>query len=81
MNLKFIVNRPALIIKESDNGRGKRCHRILERSQQASLDQISERVPKIIRFRHDKKIDEIDDIEKVRKLYEMQYERYVQKTV
>jgi len=39
------------------------------------------RVPKIVRFRHDKKVEEIDDIEKVRKLYEMQYERYVQQTV
>jgi len=39
------------------------------------------RVPKIVRFRHDKKVEEIDDIEKVRKLYKMQYERYVQQTV
>jgi len=39
------------------------------------------RVPKIVRFRHDKKVEEIDDIEKMRKLYEMQYERYVQQTV
>jgi len=39
------------------------------------------RVPKIVRFRHDKKVEEIDDIEKMRKLYEIQYERYVQQTV
>jgi DNA ligase-1 len=39
------------------------------------------RVPKIVRFRLDKKVEEIDDIEKVRKLYEMQYERYMQQTV
>ncbi|MBS7660066.1 DNA ligase, partial [Candidatus Bathyarchaeota archaeon] len=35
------------------------------------------RVPKIIRFRDDKRVDEIDTIDKVRKLYEAQYERYV----
>jgi len=34
------------------------------------------RVPKIVRFRPDKKIEEIDDFEKLHKLYEMQYERY-----
>jgi DNA ligase-1 len=34
------------------------------------------RVPKIVRFRPDKKIDEIDDLAKLRKLYELQYERY-----
>jgi len=39
------------------------------------------RVPKVVRFRHDKKVEEIDDIEKMQKLYEMQYERYVQQTV
>lgn len=39
------------------------------------------RVPKVVRFRHDKKVEEIDDIEKMRKLYEMQYERYVQQSV
>ena len=39
------------------------------------------RVPKIVRFRNDKKVEEIDDIEKMRKLYEMQYERYIQQTV
>lgn len=34
------------------------------------------RVPKIVRFRTDKKIDEIDDLEKLKKLYELQFERY-----
>jgi len=34
------------------------------------------RVPKIVRFRPDKKVEEIDDFEKLHKLYEMQYERY-----
>jgi len=34
------------------------------------------RVPKLVRFRLDKKVDEIDDLDKVRKLYELQYERY-----
>ncbi len=34
------------------------------------------RVPKIVRFRRDKTIEEIDDLEKLKKLYELQYERY-----
>ncbi len=34
------------------------------------------RVPKIVRFRPDKKVEEIDSLEKLSKLYEMQYERY-----
>jgi DNA ligase-1 len=34
------------------------------------------RVPKIVRFRPDKKVEEIDDLAKLRKLYELQYERY-----
>ncbi|NWF86399.1 ATP-dependent DNA ligase [Candidatus Bathyarchaeota archaeon] len=34
------------------------------------------RVPKLIRFRLDKTIDEIDSIEKLKKLYDLQYERY-----
>jgi DNA ligase-1 len=34
------------------------------------------RVPKIVRFRTDKSVSEIDSIEKLRKLYELQYERY-----
>lgn len=37
------------------------------------------RVPKIIRFRGDKTIEEIDDLEKLKKLYELQYERYTAK--
>ncbi|MBS7647435.1 MAG: ATP-dependent DNA ligase [Candidatus Bathyarchaeia archaeon] len=34
------------------------------------------RVPKIVRFRIDKTVEEIDTIEKLRKLYELQYERF-----
>ncbi|MEM2105297.1 MAG: ATP-dependent DNA ligase [Candidatus Bathyarchaeia archaeon] len=34
------------------------------------------RVPKTVRFRTDKSISEIDSVEKVKKLYELQYERY-----
>jgi len=34
------------------------------------------RVPKIVRFRPDKRIEEIDSLEKLHKLYELQYERY-----
>jgi len=34
------------------------------------------RVPKIVRFRPDKKVEEIDSLEKLSKLYEMQYERF-----
>ena len=34
------------------------------------------RVPKIVRFREEKKIEEIDDVQKVAKLYELQYERH-----
>ena len=34
------------------------------------------RVPKVVRFRPDKSVEEIDTIEKVQKLYELQYERY-----
>jgi DNA ligase-1 len=34
------------------------------------------RVPKIVRFRTDKTINEIDSVEKLQKLYELQYERY-----
>jgi DNA ligase-1 len=34
------------------------------------------RVPKIVRFRMDKAVDEIDSVEKLKKLYELQYERY-----
>jgi DNA ligase-1 len=34
------------------------------------------RVPKIVRFRTDKTVNEMDTIEKLKKLYELQYERY-----
>ena len=34
------------------------------------------RVPKVVRFRPDKSVEEIDTIEKLQKLYELQYERY-----
>jgi DNA ligase-1 len=34
------------------------------------------RVPKVVRFRPDKKVEEIDDLNKLKKLYELQYERY-----
>jgi len=34
------------------------------------------RVPKIVRFRPDKKIEEVDSVEKLHKLYEMQYDRH-----
>jgi len=34
------------------------------------------RVPKVVRLRHDKKVEEIDDLEKLRRLFELQYERY-----
>lgn len=39
------------------------------------------RVPKIVRFRTDKTIEEIDNVEKLRKLFEIQYERYPIKTI
>jgi len=39
------------------------------------------RVPKIVRFRTDKTVDEIDSIEKLKRLYELQYERYPTQTI
>jgi len=39
------------------------------------------RVPKIVRFRTDKTIDEIDTLEKLKKLYELQYERYPMQSI
>jgi DNA ligase-1 len=39
------------------------------------------RVPKIVRFRLDKKVEEIDDLDKLKKLYELQYERYPVQTL
>lgn len=34
------------------------------------------RVPKLVRFRPDKTVEEIDDLNKLKKLYDLQYERY-----
>lgn len=34
------------------------------------------RVPKVVRFRTDKTVNEIDDVDKLKKLYELQYDRY-----
>jgi len=39
------------------------------------------RVPKLVRFRPDKRVEEIDDLEKLKKLYELQYERYPVQTL
>ena len=39
------------------------------------------RVPKIVRFRTDKTVEDIDTIEKLRKLYELQYERFPFKSI
>jgi len=39
------------------------------------------RVPKVVRFRPDTKIEEIDDLEKLHKLFELQYERYPAKSL
>lgn len=39
------------------------------------------RVPKIVRFRTDKTVDEIDSIDKLKRLYELQYERYPTQTL
>jgi DNA ligase-1 len=39
------------------------------------------RVPKIVRFRMDKIVNEIDNVEKLKKLYELQYERYPTKSL
>jgi DNA ligase-1 len=39
------------------------------------------RVPKIVRFRTDKTVNETDTIEKLKKLYELQYERYPAQTI
>jgi DNA ligase-1 len=39
------------------------------------------RVPKVVRFRPDKKVDEIDDLNKLKKLFELQYERYPVQTL
>jgi len=39
------------------------------------------RVPKIVRFRPDKRVQDIDDIKKLHRLYEMQYERHPLKSL
>lgn len=39
------------------------------------------RVPKVVRFRPDKNVDEIDSLEKMQKLYELQYERQAPRTL
>jgi DNA ligase-1 len=39
------------------------------------------RVPKVVRFRMDKTVDEIDDLKKLKKLFELQYERYPVQTL
>jgi len=39
------------------------------------------RVPKIVRFRTDKTVEEIDTIEKLKKLYELQYERFPNQSI
>jgi len=38
-------------------------------------------LPKIVRFRMDKTVDEIDSVEKLKKLCELQYERYPTKSL
>lgn len=37
------------------------------------------RVPKVVRFRPDKNLDEIDTLEKIQSRYELQYERQTPK--
>lgn len=39
------------------------------------------RVPKIVRFRMDKTVGDIDTVDKVKKLYELQYDRYLTKSL
>jgi len=39
------------------------------------------RVPKIVRFRTDKTVSDIDTVEKLQKLYELQYDRYPLQTI
>lgn len=41
-----------------------------------STSGYSLRVPKLVRFRPDKTVEEIDDLNKLKKLYDLQYERY-----
>jgi len=46
-----------------------------------STSGYSLRVPKLVRFRPDKTVDEIDDLSKLKKLYDLQYERYPVQTI
>lgn len=46
-----------------------------------STSGYSLRVPKVVRFRTDKTVDEIDDLNKLKKLFELQYERYPVQTL
>jgi DNA ligase-1 len=46
-----------------------------------STSGYSLRVPKVVRFRTDKSVDEIDDLNKLKKLFELQYERYPVQTL
>ncbi|UCH31931.1 MAG: ATP-dependent DNA ligase [Candidatus Bathyarchaeota archaeon] len=39
------------------------------------------RVPKIIRFRSDKSVEEVDTLDRMKKLYEIQYERQISQTL
>jgi len=50
------------------------CQEIQETEEYASGYAL--RVPKVVRFRLDKKAEEIDNVGKLHKLYEMQYERH-----
>ena len=55
------------------------CQEIQETDEYTSSFAL--RVPKIVRFRTDKTVDEIDSVEKLKKLYELQYERYPTKSL
>jgi DNA ligase-1 len=46
-----------------------------------STSGYSLRVPKVVRFRTDKTVEEIDDLNKLKKLFELQYERYPVQTL
>ena len=50
------------------------CQEIQETEEYASGYAL--RVPKVVRFRLDKKAEEIDNVGKLHKLYEMQHERH-----
>ncbi|UCG35940.1 MAG: ATP-dependent DNA ligase [Candidatus Bathyarchaeota archaeon] len=42
---------------------------------------FSLRVPKVVRFREDKSVEDIDSVKKMEKLHELQYERHVPQTL